>query len=238
MLGRFHQRRCLSSAARAETENLRIAIVGAGCAGLSTALNLVPLVSRGLIERIDIHEKLSKENHSQIGKDLGIGLWSTALSSFMSSDCKRKSYSDLCDSLIFEHGRWAKDVGYRTPKGNWLAKSTLSQFYDERNPGLLFINEKRFFSELKRAVQYEEQHCNTIRMSYGSDNNSVIGVLSHYEKNSHSNDSKDAAGSGRLVFENGSVSSELYHCIIDTTGMVSRQKGISASSFCIYKLLN
>lgn len=75
---------------------MRVAIVGGGAAGLSTALHLSPLVEKGLISSpIDVYEKGIKESSSHnhktneqesqysgsgsIGRDIGVGLWSTAL---------------------------------------------------------------------------------------------------------------------------------------------------------------
>ena len=96
---------------------MRVAIVGGGAAGLSTALHLAPLVSQGYISGpIDVFEADSRR-----GRDVGVGIWSTALDPFENSD--HDSHQLVYNDMV-RHGTYIRGVGYRTPKGHWLAKST------------------------------------------------------------------------------------------------------------------
>eukprot|EP00980_Cylindrotheca_fusiformis_P017742 scaffold5586_cov64-Cylindrotheca_fusiformis.AAC.1 len=97
---------------------MRIAIVGGGAAGLSSALHLAPLVAQGHIEGpIDIYESGNTEN-----REIGVGIWSTALDPFRKS--KEESHQLVIDEMT-RCGSYVGDVGYRTPKGRWLAQSRL-----------------------------------------------------------------------------------------------------------------
>ena len=155
------------------TENgkLRVAIVGGGAAGMTTALHLSPLVAAGLIQGpIDVYEANNvkkcnkfrtsghtetnseggKQNYSgsgALGRQIGVGIWSTAWWPFLRSLEKglsgtnttsstslndrvkeqknRQSYKTLLKDLE-ACGSYVKDVGYRQPNGSWLVKSQLN----------------------------------------------------------------------------------------------------------------
>ena len=135
-------------------ERLRVAIVGGGAAGLSSALHLAPLVEKGLITSpIDVYEA-PKES-----RDIGVGLWSTALDAFRLSD--RPSHKTVYDEMT-SRGSWIGDAGYRTPSGSWLMKSHLPVNMEEAAasgmPALLFLREKDMLLSLKKAVHWEQQH--------------------------------------------------------------------------------
>lgn len=53
---------------------------------------------------------------------------------------------------MLKNGYFVRDVGYRTPKGHWLATSRL----DGTMPDLLFLREKDLLSALIKAVHCEE----------------------------------------------------------------------------------
>jgi len=126
-------------------DRLRVAIVGGGVAGLSAALHLAPLVTSGKISGpIDIFDEGGRE-----GRDIGVGVWSTALDPFRSSDI---ASHQLVYEDILKNGCFVRDVGYRTPSGHWLATSRL----DGTIPDLLFLREKDLLSALRKAVHYEE----------------------------------------------------------------------------------
>ena len=96
-------------------ERLRIAIVGGGAAGLSSALSLAPLVEKGRqASPIDVFEPGNNK-----GREIGVGLWSTALEPFRTS--QRSSHQMLWEDMT-HCGTWVGDVGYRTPNGRWLAR--------------------------------------------------------------------------------------------------------------------
>jgi 2-polyprenyl-6-methoxyphenol hydroxylase-like FAD-dependent oxidoreductase len=177
-----------NNAAESPPERLRVAIVGGGCAGLSAALHLAPLVDAGLIASpIDIFDdstlppaaaETSFNSGSSatstsssgcagagaIGRDIGVGIWSTALeplrmSSSTSSSVPRTSH-ELAYHEMTKHGTWVGDVGYRTIDGDWLMHSHLPTNRDEMNqtgiPGLLFLRERDMLSSLQKAVAWEE----------------------------------------------------------------------------------
>ncbi|CAJ1920125.1 unnamed protein product [Cylindrotheca closterium] len=187
-------------------ESLRIAIVGGGVAGLSSALHLAPLVASGHIEGpIDIFDGGSS---SQTGREIGVGIWSTAMDPFVES--KEESHQLLIDELE-KNGSYLRDVGYRTPKGHWLAKSRLGG----SQPDLLFIREMDLLGSLRKALDVEQAK-NTIRLLSGPD----------YKVKSIAEDSPEP-WSATLKLGDKSVDSERdYHLVIAADGMNStiRQK--------------
>lgn len=161
-------------------EKLRVAVVGGGCAGLSSALHLAPLVEDGLIAGpIDIFDDASARNGSSNrngAREIGVGIWSTALNPFREST--RTSHQLVYQSM--NRGTWLSQVGYRTMDGSWLMKSKLpsDEIEMERDnmPGLLFLREKDMLGALQKAVHWEE-HQGTIRV-----HSSVGGVSGLYEE--------------------------------------------------------
>lgn len=143
--------RFFSQSTSHDPPKLRVAIIGGGASGLSAALHLAPLVSKGLIAKpIHVYEKSSLEqqdSHIQktnngeqndvhhpndvnfttgtgvFGRDIGVGIWNTALEPFKKTH-GRKSHLQLIEQLE-EMGQYVGEVGYRTPKGKWLTKSKL-----------------------------------------------------------------------------------------------------------------
>lgn len=160
-------------------EKLRVAVVGGGCAGLSSALHLAPLVDQGLISSpIDVYDTPSPKD----GREIGVGIWSTALLPFYSSD--RASHKFVYDEMVKKHGSWLGEVGYRTPNGAWLTKSHLPTSLEESKetgmPALLFLREKDMLQSLQKAVHWEEQ-MGTIKVHRDSNKTSVTGL---YEESS------------------------------------------------------
>jgi 2-polyprenyl-6-methoxyphenol hydroxylase-like FAD-dependent oxidoreductase len=156
-------------------EKLRVAIVGGGCAGLSTALHLAPLVEQGWIAGpIDIYEE-----KPVVSRDIGVGIWSTALEPFR--DSNRTSHRVVYQTMTTD-GTWLGDVGYRTPDGAWLLKSKLptnKKTMEERDmPALLFLRERDMLESLQEAVHWEE-HQGTVRVLNAG---RVDGL---YEESSH-----------------------------------------------------
>jgi len=146
---------------------------------MTAALHLSPLVAAGLVQGpVDVYEstitKKSKEskkcrnsghtNHGNtggkqlypgsgaLGRDIGVGIWSTAwwpflrsvkeglsnsadddeggdnkntLADMIQQQKNRQSYQTLLQDLE-ACGSYVKDVGYRTPNGSWLVKSELN----------------------------------------------------------------------------------------------------------------
>lgn len=130
---------------------MRVAIVGGGAAGLSSALHLAPLVAQGYIGPVDVFDTGKKP-----GRDVGVGIWSTALDPFKDNkhvDSHQLVYQDMVRTGVF-----VRDVGYRTPKGQWLASSRL----DGDLPDLLFLREKDMLQALRKAVHLEEQMGNIV----------------------------------------------------------------------------
>ncbi|KAL3944188.1 MAG: hypothetical protein SGBAC_001745 [Bacillariaceae sp.] len=190
---------------------MRIAIVGGGVAGLSSALHLTPLVTSGHIEGpIDVFEGSS----TQSGREIGVGIWSTAMDPFVQSN--EASHQLLMDELE-NKGSYLRDVGYRTPKGHWLAKSRLGGSM----PDLLFIREMDLLGSLRKAVEVEEAN-NTIRLLSGSD----------YKVNSISEGSPEP-WSAPLKLGDGSVDSERdYHLVVAADGMNSTIRKMYGGHVC------
>jgi len=149
-----------------DTQQLRIAVVGGGAAGMTAALHLSPLVYSGLIQTVDIYESTQTQKNKAdsthkrnsghtddsapgkqlypgsgaLGRNIGVGIWSTAWwpflrslqqgisstnDSVMSTHKNRQSYKTLLQDLE-SCGSYVGDVGYRTPNGSWLVKSELN----------------------------------------------------------------------------------------------------------------
>jgi 2-polyprenyl-6-methoxyphenol hydroxylase-like FAD-dependent oxidoreductase len=180
---------------------MRVAIVGGGAAGLSTALHLAPLVTQGyLCGPIDVYDTGSSD--SSKGRDIGVGIWSTALDPFRTSsaDSHQLVYQDMT-----RRGTFIRDVGYRTPSGQWLAESRL----DGTIPDLLFLREKDMMAALRKAVHLEEQRGN-ISMQNGK-------VGSIYEESTE-------PWSSKLMIEKkdgADTTTRDYHLIVAADGMDS-----------------
>lgn len=190
-----------------------MAVVGGGTAGSSTALHLAPLA--GGVVRAPVHLYEATTRDAPAGRDVGVGVWSTALGPFFvgrgeaPGGGRRRGHASLSASLR-RAGRWARGVGYRTPKGRWLARSTLGRGDDDDDvPGLLFLREADLLRALRDAVATEEGAVETFHASKPTCRASeVVGVVA---------DRVDV-GAGRLVFGNGSLSTDTYHLIVDATG--------------------
>jgi 2-polyprenyl-6-methoxyphenol hydroxylase-like FAD-dependent oxidoreductase len=148
-----------SSSSSSAGERLRVAIIGGGAAGLSTALHLAPLVAQGYISGpIDVYEK-----EAQTGREIGVGIWSTALDPFLNS--KEESHQLVYRDMT-KQGVYIRDVGYRSPKGHWLAESRIG---GENLPDLLFLREMDMLAALRKAVHLEE-HRGTVKLHTGKSN--------------------------------------------------------------------
>jgi len=230
-----------NSSIRSETnrEPLRVAIVGGGATGLSTALHLAPLVERGIIAKpIDLYEKSSLNRE----RDVGVGVWSTALEPFMNlshkSDSPRKSHVEFLND-IQRLGSWVRQVGYRNPTGEWLSKSTLdddgfsttSDKSTNKKPGpsLLFIQEKDFLSALSEAVLKEQRENGTIKVHCGESID--IDSTKVEDINIPNSSSNENGHCGQLVFDDGTMSSKLYNLIVSAEGTNSSLR-LKYSGYC------
>jgi 2-polyprenyl-6-methoxyphenol hydroxylase-like FAD-dependent oxidoreductase len=196
-----------SSSTKSSKERLRVAVVGGGAAGLSTALHLAPMVTQGLISGpIDVYE--SEERPSN--RDIGVGIWSTALESFQKDtlDSHQLAYDDM-----IRRGTFVREVGYRTPKGDWLAESSL---VGEALPHLLFLRETDMLAALRKAVHLEVNRGNVV-MHSGS----------HYQVHSLMEDATTEPWSAPLMIlpdgpDKPPLSTERdYHVIVAADGMNS-----------------
>jgi 2-polyprenyl-6-methoxyphenol hydroxylase-like FAD-dependent oxidoreductase len=190
-------------------ERLRIAIVGGGVAGLSTALHLAELVERGLVASpIDV---FVADNKTDAGagalRDIGVGVWSTGLTPF-SQSWTRPSHQSCWDDWM-RSGQWLGEVGYRSPSGTWLAKSTLpteGSFVDF--PGLLFLRERDLIQALQRGVHWEES-LTLIKLHSGP---KVTGIVEA---------SNPFPYSAQLTLDSGEKTVRDYHLIIAAEGTYS-----------------
>ena len=227
---------------------MRVAIVGAGASGLSVALHLSPLVSKGLLHTVDVYEAsranavhphciaTTGDNNNNIdenfhpgsgctGRPIGVGIWSTALRPFAFTGWP--SHARLLQQL--EHcGKYVGQVGYKTPSGSWLARSELDEggvdpTQDNTDPSLLFLRESDLLTALRDAAKAEEALGN-IQIRYGPDdsgsdiNNNDDGSTEVQSIVTHSD-----GVSGSLVFKDGSRTDKQtpYHLIISAEGMSS-----------------
>ena len=156
-------------------DKLRVAVVGGGCAGLSAALHLAPLVEEGYIASpIDIYNASSSNG----GRDIGVGVWTTALDPFGESprDSHQAVYKELTQDP--KVSTWLDYVGYRKPDGKWLMISKLPATWQDHMgrdfPGLLFLRERDLLHTLQKAVLWEQQ-LGTLKL-HRSAHSSVVGV--------------------------------------------------------------
>jgi 2-polyprenyl-6-methoxyphenol hydroxylase-like FAD-dependent oxidoreductase len=214
-------------------EKLRVAIVGGGCAGLSTALHLAPLVQQGWISGpIDIYEEKPAVN-----REIGVGIWSTALESFRSST--RTSHKMIYQTLKNE-STFLSDVGYRTPNGAWLLKSKLPMNEEAMDtgsmPALLFLRERDMLESLIEAIHWEE-HQGTVRVLnagrvdgiYEESNHpwSSNLTLSKSKGNMIANEESAASTGNEYTSQPlSSLSDRDYHLIVAADGMNSRLRKI------------
>jgi 2-polyprenyl-6-methoxyphenol hydroxylase-like FAD-dependent oxidoreductase len=212
------------------SERMRVAIVGGGVSGLSTALHLAPLAARGIIAApIDVYE--SSPNVK--GRSIGVGIWSTALDSFRESS--RPSHQLVWERMTSQ-GSWIDEVGYRTPQGDWLVHSRLSTHFSNKSnnnnsnnsnnassssekgetsptstsstPGLLFLRESDVHAALRMAVAAEE-HLSTIQLHCNSPVTRIDETSPH-------------SWSASLVLEEGRhITSRDYHLIVAADGIHS-----------------
>jgi 2-polyprenyl-6-methoxyphenol hydroxylase-like FAD-dependent oxidoreductase len=214
-------RRQLSSSLPSAGELLRVAVVGGGAAGLSAALHLAPLVSAGKIAApIDVYDAPPSHNESSShssSRNIGVGIWSTALDPFLHSD--RTSHQVVYQEMT-NRGSWLGDVGYRTPNGAWLMKSHLPTSHEEaalqNMPGLLFLREKDMIHALEKAVHWEQQ-LGTVRLHRDGNKTRTTGLQ----------EDCSLPWSTKLAFDKDTRYSDRdYHLVIaaDGTHSVVRQK--------------
>ena len=223
-----------SSSLPTKEEKMRVAIVGAGASGLSVALHLSPLVSKGLLHPVDVYEASpanavhphciadtatasSTDNNSSVdenfhpgsgstGRPIGVGIWSTALRPFAFTGWP--SHARLLQQL--EHrGKYVGQVGYKTPSGSWLARSELDEggvdpTQDNTDPSLLFLRESDLLTALRDAAKAEEELGN-IKIRYGSsDADSSPNGNNDGSTKVQSIVTHSDGVSGSLVFQDGS----------------------------------
>lgn len=207
---------------------ISVAIVGAGPAGLSAALHLAPLVSKGILQGpIHIYESTGPKDMElhyttrgtgTIGREVGVGIWSTALWPFVKE--QRKSHEILLNA-INKVGTYVDRVGYRTPDGSWLAKSKLpikpilanTSTNQTTEPGLVFLQEKELLKALHQAIQYEVNVEKSIILNPSKAVEQI--VCDDMPARNHNGRRR---GGGRLVFHNGCQSDEKFGLILSAGG--------------------
>jgi 2-polyprenyl-6-methoxyphenol hydroxylase-like FAD-dependent oxidoreductase len=190
---------------RSGGERLRVAVVGGGAAGLATALHLAPLVSSGLIAGpVDIFDAAGTPS-----REIGVGVWSTALDPFRKSGVD--SHQLVYDDMI-RNGTFVREVGYRTPRGDWLAESCL---HGEGLPDLLFLREMDMLASLRKAVHLEVQRGNIAL--YSGTNYRVSSILEESKEPWSAPLLLETDGCGRPPVP----SPRDYHLIVAADGMNS-----------------
>ncbi|KAL3920867.1 MAG: hypothetical protein SGILL_003044 [Bacillariaceae sp.] len=197
-------------------QRLRVAVVGGGAAGLSTALHLAPLVTKGLIAGpIDVYEGEERPSN----REIGVGLWSTALDSFRPQEKEDGTITETIESHelayrdMIRRGTFVHQVGYRTPRGDWLAKSNLD---GDGLPDLLFLREMDMLDALRKALHIEVNRGNV-----------VVHSGSHYKVDSVMEDACTAPWSAPLMLLKDGPNKPPertdrdYHLIVASDGMDS-----------------
>jgi len=187
---------------------LRVAVVGGGAAGLATALHLAPLVNAGLIGGpVDVFDYDAK------GKEpspIGVGIWSTALYGFR--DSRDVESHQIAYNTMVEKGRFSEKVGFRSPRGDWLAESNLA---GDHLPDFLFLRESDMLGALQKAVHLEVRRGNVAVHSGPS--NKIHSI---------SEDSPNPWSAPLLIQPNGpekpsETTKRDYHLIVAADGMNS-----------------
>ena len=134
-------------------ERLKVAVVGGGAAGMASALHLAPLVKAGLIcGPVDIYDVGGQQEDSS---PIGVGIWSTALNGFR--DSTDVESHQIAYNTMVEKGSFSEKVGFRSPRGDWLAESNLA---GDHLPDFLFLRESDMLGALRKAVEHEEKQGN------------------------------------------------------------------------------
>ena len=187
-------------------ERLRVAVVGGGAAGMATALHLAPLAQAGLISGpVDIYD--AGAEHSS---PIGVGIWSTALNGFR--DSKDVESHQIAYNTMVKKGTFSEKVGFRSPRGDWLAESNLA---GDHLPDFLFLRESDMLGALRKAVEHEVEHGN-IALHSGNSN----------KIHSVSEDSPHPWSAPLMIQKHGpnnppEESNRDYHLIIAADGMNS-----------------
>ena len=185
---------------------MRVAIVGGGGVGLATALHLAPLVKAGLIAGpVDVYDAAGHDP-----SPIGVGIWSTALYGFRDStdvESHQIAYKTMVDK-----GSFSEKVGFRSPRGDWLAESNLA---GEQTPDFLFLRESDMLGALQKAVEHEIKQGNVV-------------VHSGFSSKIHSvaEDSPNPWSAPLMIEKNGpkkpsEPSERDYHLIVAADGMNS-----------------
>lgn len=157
-----------------DRQPLRVAVVGGGAAGMASALHLAALFEQPSVSshsavstttmKSCLEAPIDMFNIPMPLRDIGVGLWSTALDPFRKST--RASHQQLYQELV-ETGTWIGSVGYRIPSGQWLMKSHLPESTQEQDatgmPALLFLRERDMIMAMQRAID-REQAAGTIQL--------------------------------------------------------------------------
>lgn len=123
-----------------------MAVVGGGAAGLATALHLAPLVASGLIGGpVDVYDVGGQES-----SPIGVGIWSTALNGFR--DSTDVESHQIAYNAMIDKGSFSERVGFRSPRGHWLAESNLA---GDHLPDFLFLRQSDMLDALQKGVEHE-----------------------------------------------------------------------------------
>jgi 2-polyprenyl-6-methoxyphenol hydroxylase-like FAD-dependent oxidoreductase len=189
-------------------ERLRVAVVGGGAAGLATALHLAPLVNAGLIGGpVDVYDD---DAGGQEPSNIGVGIWSTALNGFR--DSRDVESHQIAYKTMVEKGTFSEKVGFRSPRGDWLAESNLA---GDHLPDFLFLRESDMLGALQKAVHLEVRRGNVVVHSGPS--NKIHSI---------SEDSPNPWSAPLLIETNGpekpaETTKRDYHLIVAADGMNS-----------------
>lgn len=185
---------------------MRVAVVGGGAAGMATALHLAPLVQAGMISGpVDIYDAGGHQS-----SPIGVGIWSTALNAFR--DSKNVESHQIAYNTMVEKGSFSEKVGFRSPRGDWLAESNLA---GDHLPDFLFLRESDMLDALRKAVEHEMEQGN---IALHSGNSNKIHSISE--------DSPHPWSAPLMIQKNGTEeppepSNRDYHLIIAADGMNS-----------------
>mmetsp|Transcript_13315 Transcript_13315/g.17450 ORF Transcript_13315/g.17450 Transcript_13315/m.17450 type:complete len:467 (-) Transcript_13315:63-1463(-) len=192
------------STASVSSKPLRIAVCGAGVSGLACVSAILNSTKEKRAAKYGFSipspkiTVFEKEEESVIGRNIGVGLWSTSLTKFYQHS------PSVVEQLVDVGCMVGPNVSYRTSSGAILAESVLSgdknQFLNylkgaqngrdrnsEFHPGMIFVHENELYSTLMRDIE-ECSYSDNLKIIYGREVHDIDTERGHISFSSIDND--------------------------------------------------